>query len=261
MLHWTATDLTSPWQPAAGTILFMHGVGTTSDVWTDWLPVLADRFRLVRFDTRGFGRSPLPPPDFTWSLDGLADDVLAVADAAGADRFHLVGESLGGTVALHLAARNERRLLSLAVMSTSHRGASIQRVREWRQFVGEHGMAAWSAMMMERRFAPGILDPDRHAWFELEQAKCSADVTLDLADMLIGADLTTRLASITVPTLILAPDSSPFVPLDVAREIHRLVLDSELQVFAGVRHGFVLSHAREGAVAVRAFLERRGLAR
>ena len=259
MLHWTSADLTSPWAPAAGTIVFMHGVGTTSDVWADWLPVLADRFRLVRFDTRGFGRSPAPSPGFPWSLDGLADDVLAVADAAGADRFHLVGESLGGTVALHLAARGEPRVLSLTIMSTSHRGASIQRVREWREFVGRHGMAAWSAMMMERRFAPGAIDSMRHDWFEREQAKCSADVTLDLADMLIGADLTARLASISVPTLVLAPDSSPFVPLEVAREIHRLVPDGELQVFAGVRHGFVLSHAREGAAALRAFLARRGL--
>jgi len=108
-------------------------------------------------------------------------------------------------------------------------------------------------------FAPGAIDSMRHDWFEREQAKCSADVTLDLADMLIGADLTARLASISVPTLVLAPDSSPFVPLEVAREIHRLVPDGELQVFAGVRHGFVLSHAREGAAALRAFLARRGL--
>lgn len=256
MNHWTSIDLTPAWRPAAGTIIFTHGVGTTSDVWGEWLPVLADRYRLVRFDTRGYGRSPAPP-GVRWSLDLLADDVLAVADAAGAERFHLVGESLGGTVSLYVASRNPERVLSVSVMSTSHRGASIQRVREWREFVAKQGMAGWSAMMMERRFAPGAIDAAKAAWFEREQAKCSADVTLDLADMLVGSDLTPRLPSIAAPTLVLAPGASPFVPIDVPREIHRLVPDSELQIFPGVQHGFVFSHAREGALAVRAFLERR----
>src|SRR4051812_34956711 len=104
-LQWSVSDLTPPWRSAAGTIVFIHGIGTTGDVWSDWLPVLADRYRLVRFDTRGFGGSPASP-DVTWSLDRLADDVLAVADAAGAAQVHLVGESLGGTVSLYLASRN-----------------------------------------------------------------------------------------------------------------------------------------------------------
>ena len=255
-LHWTVTDVTPAWRPAAETIVFTHGVGTTSEVWSAWLPILADRYRLVRFDTRGYGRSPAPP-DLAWSLDLLADDLLAVADAAGAARCHLVGESLGGTVSLYLASRNPDRVRSVSVMSTSHRGASIQRVREWREFVAQHGMAGWSAMMMERRFAPGAIDAAQHEWFEREQAKSSADVTLDLADMLVGADLTARLPSIAAPTLLLAPAASPFVPIEVPREIHRLVPDSELLVFPGVRHGFVFSHAHDGAHAVRAFLERR----
>ena len=255
-LHWTITDLTAPWRPAAETIVFTHGVGITSDVWRGWLPILADRYRLVCFDTRGFGRSPAPR-GVTWSLDLLADDVLRVADAAGTERFHLVGESLGGTVSLHLAGRTPGRVQSISVMSTSHRGASIQRVAEWRELVARHGMTGWSAMMMERRFAPGAIDRAQHEWFESLQAKSAADVTLELADMLVGSDVAPRLPSITAPTLVLAPDSSPFVPIDIARDIHRLVPDSELMVFTGVQHGFVFSHAREGATAVKAFLARR----
>lgn len=254
---WDSVDLTPPWREPAGTILFHHGVGTTRHIWGDWLPALADRYRLVRFDTRGFGESAAAAPrDGGWSLDLLADDVLAVGDAAGGGRFHLVGESLGGTVGMYLATRNPDRLASLTTCSASHRGASIQRVREWREFVGTRGMAAWSAVMMEHRFAPGAIDAARHAWFEREQAKCSPDVTLDLADMLIGADLTSRLPSIRVPMLILAPGASPFVPLPVAREIHQLVPGSEIQVFAGVQHGLAFSHGRECAMALAAFLAR-----
>jgi pimeloyl-ACP methyl ester carboxylesterase len=254
---WDVIDLTPPWREPAGTILFHHGVGTTRYIWSDWLPALAERYRLVRFDTRGFGESAAAAPrDGAWSFDLLADDVLAVADAAGTARFHLVGESLGGTVGMYLATRNADRLASLTICSASHRGASIQRVHEWREFVGTRGMAAWSSVMMEHRFAPGALDAARHEWFERAQAKCSPDVTLDLADMLVGADLTPRLPSIRTPLLILAPGASPFVPLDVAREIHGLVPGSEIQLFAGVRHGLAFSHGRQSASALAAFLER-----
>jgi pimeloyl-ACP methyl ester carboxylesterase len=256
-LSWDVVDLTAPWREPAGTILFHHGVGTTRHIWNDWLAPLADRYRLVRFDTRGFGESRTAVPrEAAWSLDLLADDAIAVADAAGAGRFHFVGESLGGTVGMYLATRTPDRLASLTTCSASHRGASIQRVREWREFVGAQGMAAWSAAMMERRFAPGSIDDARHAWFEREQARCPAEVTLDLADMLIGADLTLRLPSIRSPMLILAPAASPFVPLEVAREIHALVAGSEIQVFAGVRHGLAFSHARQCAAALSGFLAR-----
>jgi pimeloyl-ACP methyl ester carboxylesterase len=254
---WDVVDLTPPWREPAGTLLFHHGVATTRHIWDDWVPVLADRYRLVRFDVRGFGESrDAACFDGGWSLDGLADDALAVADAAGARRFHFVGESTGGTVGMLLASRGSERLASLTICSASHRGASIQGVRAWRALIGARGMAAWSAGMMEQRFAPGAIDAPRHAWFDRKQAACSADAILGMADMLIGADLTARLPSIRVPTLILAPGESPFVPVTVAREIHALVPGSEIQVFRGVRHGLAFSHGRECAAATAGFLAR-----
>ncbi len=258
-LHYEITDLTPPWVDPPATIVFHHGVGITSAIWSAWLPVLAGRYRLVRFDTRGFGRSSAPAPGFPWSLDLLAEDVLAVARAAGAEQFHLVGESLGGTVGLCLATRQAAALLSLTVCSTSHRGASIHRVREWRDFIGRNGMAAWSAMMMPHRLDPGHVSPAAWQWFEAEQAKSSPHVTLDLADLLIGTDLTQDLPAVTTPTLVLAPEASPFVPLAIAREIHALVPGSEIQEFGGVRHAIAYSHGPACARALWAFLSRRGL--
>jgi pimeloyl-ACP methyl ester carboxylesterase len=94
-LHYEVTDVVAPWQDEPETILFHHGLGITSDIWLEWLAPLADRYRLVRFDCRGFGRSSVPGPGFAWSMELLAADALAVARAAGAERFHYVGESLG----------------------------------------------------------------------------------------------------------------------------------------------------------------------
>src|SRR4029434_8136686 len=87
-LHFEIIDAVAPWVGDAPLIVFHHGIGATADIWADWLPSLVDRYRIVRFDTLGFARSTVPAPGHAWSLDGLAADVLAVARAAGRERFH-----------------------------------------------------------------------------------------------------------------------------------------------------------------------------
>ena len=256
-LYYEVHDLTPPWLGEPETIVFHHGVGTDAGIWSAWLPVLASRYRLVRFDMRGFGRSHVPGPGFEWSFDLLAGDVLAVAKAASAERFHLVGESLGGTVAMALAARQPGVLRSLTTCSASHRGGSIQRVQHWRAFIAQNGVEAWSREMMALRFAKGAVAADVAEWFHRTQSACSADSVLDLADLLIGTDLSPELPAISCPTLLLAPDASPFVPLALPVEIRERIPGAELMVFPGARHGLACSHGRACAEALRDFLARR----
>jgi pimeloyl-ACP methyl ester carboxylesterase len=120
-------------------------------------------------------------------------------------------------------------------------------------------MQAWSATMMPQRLEPGSVPVDMYRWFEAEQAKSSVDAVLDLAHLLMGTDLTPALGAITVPTLLLVPDSSPFVPLEIGLEIHGRIPLSEIEIFRGVRHAVVCSHAAECARALRDFLSRRRL--
>ncbi|MBM3490330.1 MAG: alpha/beta fold hydrolase [Alphaproteobacteria bacterium] len=256
-LYYQVLDVTAPWVAAPETILFHHGVGTNGDVFAGWLAGLAERYRLVRFDVRGLGRSAKPAAEFRYSLDSLMADALAVADAVGASRFHMVGESAGGTVALYTAARRPERLLSMTGVSFSHKGASIDHVREWRRFVETNGMRAWSRQMMERRFHPGALPPEKHAWFEREQDAGDPGVLLALADMLIGADLSALASGIRHPVLMLVPDGSPFVPVKVAAELFSLLPNAEIQVFPHARHSLCLTHGAECAAALAGFLQRR----
>ena len=256
-LHIEVIDVAAPWIDDAPLVVFHHGVGVNADLWAEWLPDLVDRYRIARFDTLGFGRSAVPGAGFAWSLDGFADDVLAVARAAGAERFHLVGESLGGTVALHLAAQRPDALLSLTVSNCSHRGGSIQHAREWRTFIETHGMKAWAEMVTPMRLDRAALAA-KGRWFDRVQAETSADSVCDVADLLIGSDLGAELAAIRTPTLLLAPAQSPFVPLAVMQDIHARIAGSELVVFPDARHGLPCSHGRECGRTLRAFLDRRG---
>jgi pimeloyl-ACP methyl ester carboxylesterase len=256
-LYYDLCDVVPAWVEHPQTIVFHHGIAACTHIWAEWLPVLATRYRLLRFDMRGFGQSAQPPRDHRWSFEGLVDDLLKVADAAGARRFHLVGESIGGTVAIACALAAPDRLLSLTLSNAAARGGLVANVKGWRDVLAQEGQQGWARRLMESRFHPGALTPGLHAWYLKLHETCSMDATLGLADLLLGADLTPRLGEISLPTLILSPQSSPFIPVEAMAALRAAIPGAELQVFAHSRHGLPLSHGRACAETLAAFLERR----
>jgi pimeloyl-ACP methyl ester carboxylesterase len=257
-LHYEATDRAASGRAPRDAILFHHGIGASAGIWSGWFPALADAHRLVSFDMRGYGRSHIPAADFKWSLDRMVADLFAVADAAGLQRFHLVGESIGGTVALAAALAEPRRIATLTVSNGAHLGASIQRVEAWRRQLDEGGAKAWSDAFMRDRFHDDALSAEQRAWFAAQQEKWPHGSILNALSVLIGTDLSPWLKDIAQPTLLLHPDGSPFIPVPVMAELHRLLPDAELNVVGHSRHGLPYSHATFCASLLRAFLDRRG---
>jgi pimeloyl-ACP methyl ester carboxylesterase len=255
-LHYHVCDVVAPWIERPRTIVFHHGIAASIHIWIDWLPLLAQRYRLVRFDMRGFGESVRPDPAFRWTFDGLTADLLRVADAAGAKEFHLVGESIGGTAALACALHEPKRVLSLTMSNAAARGGLVGNVSSWRDTLRNSGQRGWADEMMQRRFHPHALAPDAHEWYRQLHETCFMDATLALADMLLEADLTARLGEIQVPTLLLSPDASPFIPAEVMAAMRALIPKAELQVFAHSKHGLPFSHGSQCARVLEAFLER-----
>jgi pimeloyl-ACP methyl ester carboxylesterase len=257
-LYYELIDQVVGWETPREAIVFHHGIGAGAALWSGWLPQLADRYRVVSFDMRGCGRSHIPPNDFKWSLDRMVEDLFAVADAAGLRRFHLVGESIGGTVALAAALAQPQRIATLTVSNGAHLGASIQRVEAWRRQLDEGGVKVWSDAFLRDRFHDDALSPDQRAWFAAQQEKWPQESILNALRVLIGTDLSPRLKDIVQPTLLLHPDGSPFIPVPVMAELHRLLPDAELNVIGHSRHGLPYSHASLCASLLRAFLDRRG---
>jgi pimeloyl-ACP methyl ester carboxylesterase len=258
-IHYDVTDQRLPWlrDGADDAIVFHHGLGACADVWLGWLPAVCERHRVVRLDMRGHGRSPVPH-GYPWTMDALVDDLAAVVDATGLGRFHLVGESIGGTTALMYAARHPQRVRTLTVSNGAHRGGAIKNLDPWARIIADGGMAAWSAHMMQMRFHAGAIDDAAWRWYEAQQATCDQDCVVPAANALYGADLSPQLGAVTMPALLLHPDASPFIPVALMAELNDALPDSRLRVFAHARHGLPFSHAKACSEEFAAFLQERG---
>jgi len=142
-------------------------------------------------------------------MELLVSDVFAVARAAGAERFHFVGESMGGTVGLCSYLHDAKAIRTITVSNGAHIGATLNNLNDWRDVIQAQGMCGWSEMMSTRRFYDDGLKPAERAWFNDTQGACSADSCLNALGVLRAVDLTARLAEISAPVLILHGDSSP----------------------------------------------------
>jgi pimeloyl-ACP methyl ester carboxylesterase len=109
---------------------------------------------------------------------------------------------------------------------------------------------------MRDRFHDGALSPERWAWFAAQQEAWTRDSILNALAVLVGTDLSPRLPEICCPVLLLHPDGSPFIPVAVAAEMHRLLPNAELHVFGHAKHGLPFSHAGDCAARLRSFLAR-----
>ena len=139
----------------APALLLSNSIGTDHALWDPVLPALTRAFRVIRYDARGHGASDAPAGEY--SLERLGRDALAVADAAGAARFHFAGISLGGMTGMWLGAHAPERVDRLVLCNTSpYFGPESWSARIAAVRAG--GMAAIVDMVMQRFFTPRYIE-------------------------------------------------------------------------------------------------------
>lgn len=117
-------DVTGP--EGGEVVLLLHGYPQTRHTWRAELPALATAgFRAVAPDQRGYSPGARPDGVDAYRVELLVADVLALADAVGADRFHLVGHDWGGQIAWLTAAHHPGRVRTLSVLSRPHPAAFV----------------------------------------------------------------------------------------------------------------------------------------
>jgi pimeloyl-ACP methyl ester carboxylesterase len=115
-------------------VLLLHGFPETSRAWRKQMPALAQRFRVVAPDLRGFGASDKPKGIAAYRTSVVADDIVALIHAFGAERAHVVGHDWGGGVAWTLATLHPEAVDRLVVLNCPHPAVMARALRSnWTQ--------------------------------------------------------------------------------------------------------------------------------
>jgi 3-oxoadipate enol-lactonase/4-carboxymuconolactone decarboxylase len=252
-------DLTGP--EDAPVLVFSTSVGATLEMWDPQARAFAGRFRVLRYDTRGHGRSQVV--DRRVSIEDLADDLAGLLDALKIDKAHLIGLSLGGMTGQALALRRPEKLESLILMATS---AHVPPPEAWTQraeTVRSQGMEAIAGVVMGR-------------WFTADFMKRAPDVVAETRERFVShhpngyalcceairdMDLRQAISGIRTPTLIIAGADDPATPVPMMEDIRTRIPDAELIVVPRAAHLVNLEQPEIVNAYLGAFLARSAKAR
>ena len=225
----------------APVVVFSNSIGTTLEMWDAQARALAGRYRVLRYDTRGHGRSPVAAGPA--SIETLADDLAGLLDSLGVARAHVVGLSLGGMTAQSLAVRRPELVASLVLMATS-----AHLPGNWKEraaTVLDRGMGAVVEAAIPRWFTPAFIEGSPGQVAKLREAFLKIDPRGYAAccHAIAAMDLREGNASIAAPTLILAGADDPATPVAMMEEIRATIPDAELVVLSRAAHILAVERA------------------
>jgi 3-oxoadipate enol-lactonase len=229
-------------------------LGTDLGLFDAQARALADHHRVIRFDLRGHGGSPVVPGPYT--VADLADDVRRLLDGLGVDRFAYAGVSLGGAIGLQLAVTLPERVTRLIVMASAARfpdppswRARAERVRaEGTEFLVPSRIGAWvtpgfaEAHPEETERLLGMLrstPPEGYA------ACCETIESFDVRE---------RLSEIIAPTLVIAGADDPATPPDTVRQVADGIAGARFVVVPDASHLVSAEQPEEVTAEIRRFL-------
>src|SRR3954469_14354339 len=203
----------------APVLLLSNSLGTALEMWDPQIPAFAERFRVLRYDMRGHGRSPVPPGPY--SIAELGRDVLALLDANRIDRVHFCGLSMGGMTGMWLGCHAPLRLEKLVLCNTS---AQLGTPDQWDiriSIVQNEGMKGVAEGVIGRWFTPDFREREPEAVAKVRRmllepppagyAACCAAIR--------DQDQREAICAVPVPTLVVAGARDPATPPEHSRLI------------------------------------------
>ncbi|MFM8155149.1 MAG: 3-oxoadipate enol-lactonase [Actinomycetes bacterium] len=234
-------------------LLMGSSLGTDQRLWARIAGELADGHRVIRYDHRGHGQSPVPEGDYT--LEQLAADALELMDSLGIACADYCGVSMGGMVGMWLAAHHPSRIRRLVLACTSAHMPPLQTWIDRAALVRSAGMAAILAPTLERWLTPEFLAADTPELALIRDQFLGTDpYGYAGCAMAVGAmDLRDDLASITAPALVIVAEEDPSTGPEQGEFIANEIPHSELMRISG-RHLACIEDPHAVLPAIEAFL-------
>jgi len=191
----------APW------LIFSHSLACTVRMWDPQIAAFKDRYRILAYDMRGHGQSAAPAGPYT--LEMLADDVLALMRELKIDRARYVGLSIGGMIGQHLALKEPKRFEKMVLADTGH-AQTLETLKQWEERIRialAQGMKPLVAGTMERWFTPAFRDkPEAKRIAELIAATPVAGY-VGCGQAIMKLNTTARLKDIKLPVLAITGEA------------------------------------------------------
>jgi 3-oxoadipate enol-lactonase len=236
----------------APVLAMANSLGTTLRMWDDQAPELRERFRLLRYDHRGHGGSPVPPG--LYEIEDLGRDALALFDRLGIERFSFCGLSIGGMVGMWLASEAPERVERLVLCCTSALLGPRELWDERIRVATGQGMDALVDSVIVRWFTPEFFSSNPEA---VEKAarmlrETNPEGYAGCCAAIRDMDLRSRLSSITAPTLVIAGSEDPATPPEHGKLIRDSIPGADFEVVPDTSH---LANIERPWVVTRAILD------
>ena len=220
--------------PGTPTLVFSNSLGTTLHLWDPLMDYLPDGLRLIRYDTRGHGKSDAPAAPY--SMGALVSDVEAICDALEVRDAMFVGLSVGGLIGQGLAIKRLDIVRALVLSNTAAKIGTKQLWQDRIDTVNTQGLDAMADAVMERWFGAAFRNsPAVKPWRDMLIAtppQGYAGVSAAIA----GADFYTPTSGLRLPTLGIAGSEDGATPPDLVRETIDLIPGSEFKLMRKLGH-------------------------
>jgi 3-oxoadipate enol-lactonase len=257
-----ACDEVSPPHPK-GTVLLLTGLASNRLAWYKQLEAFGRTFRTFALDFRESGDSdPVSKP---YTLGDLADDAASILKGLGIPRAHVVGISMGGAVALHVALRHPESVEKLVVIAATAGGKAyvppgpnlltLMGQLDPRLEIGERTRQTYAALAAPGYFDHHPEDGERIAADAQYRPQSQAAYWRQL-QAVIAHDVAGQLDRIEAPTLIVQGELDPLVVPSNARYLAQHIKGAKLLLYPNTGHPVIIERAEELNRDVLAFLER-----
>ena len=248
-------DLSGP--EGAPVVVFSNSLGSTAEMWDAQARALAGRCRVLRYDTRGHGRSQTTGPV---RLDTLVRDVIGLLDALAISSAHVVGLSLGGITAQGLGIHYPTRIRSLVLMATASHFAPADGWHLRAKTVREEGLGAIVDGAMTRWFTQGADThcPERKQFTRQRFLSSDAEGYALCCEALAEADVRADLERITAPTLVMAAEGDPVTTVSMGLELAAAIKEARFEPVSEAAHLFAVEQPEQVNSLLLDWLEQQG---
>jgi len=239
-------------------VTMSHSLACNLHMWDEQAAALAERYTVVRFDTRGHGHSSAP--EGAYSLDQMGDDLKGLLDGLGIRETHFVGLSMGGMIGQTFALKHPAMIKSLVLCDTTSRyPAAAAPIWEDRiKTVGAKGMEPMVAGTLERWFTAPFRARRRDVMERVGAMIRSTPPAgyVGCCHAIPKINVTDRLKELRCPTLVVVGEEDPGTPVEMAREIHAALPGSQLAVLRSASHLANVEQPEEFNRALLSFLDK-----